>query len=59
MKKPLASTRFCDRIIYMADGEIKEVGTHDELMAKQGAYAELFETQSKYYKEGETGEEVA
>ncbi len=55
----LASTRFCDRIIYMADGEIKEVGTHDELMAKQGAYAELFETQSKYYKEGETGEEVA
>ncbi len=48
----LASTRFCDRIIFIADGGIKEEGTHDELMKLKGAYAELFEVQSRYYREG-------
>lgn len=48
----LASTRFCDRIIFIADGGIKEEGTHDELMKLNGAYAELFEVQSRYYREG-------
>ena len=53
----LASTRFCDRIILIADGGIKEEGTHDELMAKGGRYAELFGVQSKYYKEEKSDEE--
>lgn len=48
----LASTRFCDRIIFIGDGRIKEEGTHDELMKLNGAYAELFEVQSRYYREG-------
>ena len=48
----LASTRFCDRIILVADKGIAEMGTHDELMTLNGKYAELFEIQSKYYKEG-------
>lgn len=47
----LASTRFCDRIILIADGGIAEEGTHEELMRLGGAYAELFEMQSSYYKE--------
>ena len=47
----LASTRFCDRIIYLEDGEIVEVGTHDELMDLKGKYHELFSIQSKYYKD--------
>ena len=47
----LASTRFCDRIILIADGKIAEIGTHDELMRKGGNYAELFEIQSHYYKD--------
>ena len=47
----LASTRFCDRILYLEDGGIAEEGTHDELMSAGGKYAELFEVQSKYYSE--------
>ena len=46
----LASTRFCDRIVLLEDGRIKEGGTHDELMKKGGAYARMFEIQSQYYK---------
>ena len=48
----LASTRFCDRILFIADGTIKEEGTHEELLAKNGAYAKLFQVQSRYYREG-------
>lgn len=45
----LASTRFCDRIILLAEGCIREQGTHEELMRQQGMYYELFQVQSKYY----------
>ena len=47
----LASTRFCDRIILLDGKGIAETGTHEELLAMGGKYAELFEIQSKYYKE--------
>lgn len=47
----LSSTQFCDRIIYLENGAIKEVGTHTELMKKNGLYAEMFDIQSQYYKE--------
>lgn len=49
----LASTRFCDRIIFVEDSVICEEGTHEELLALGGRYAELFEVQSKYYREEE------
>ena len=49
----LASTRFCDRIILISDGRIAEEGTHETLLQKGAAYAELFEVQSKYYREEE------
>ena len=49
-----ASTRFCDRIILLEDGVIKESGTHDELMGRNGQYAYMFGVQSKYYREGES-----
>ena len=47
----LSSTRFCDRVVLLADGKAAEIGTHDELMAKNGQYAELFRLQSRYYEE--------
>lgn len=53
----LASTKFCDRILYMEHGQVIEEGTHEELLARNGKYAEVFEVQSKYYKEGEAGDE--
>lgn len=49
----LSSTRFCDRIILLDDNRIVEAGTHDELMAAGGKYAEMFEIQSRYYRDGE------
>jgi len=48
----LASTRFCDRILYLDHGRIAEEGTHDALLGKGGGYAALFEVQSRYYQEG-------
>ncbi len=48
----LASTRFCDRIIMLQDGNILEMGTHAELLNLNGEYAKLYDVQSKYYKEG-------
>lgn len=48
----LASTRFCDRIIFIADGGIKEEGTHESLLVLGGEYAKLFNVQSRYYQEG-------
>ena len=49
----LASTRFCDRIILLADGKVAEEGTHETLLERGAAYAKLFEVQSRYYREEE------
>lgn len=48
----LASTRFCDRIILIKDGGIREEGSHENLLKLNGEYAKLFEVQSRYYKQG-------
>ena len=49
----LASTRFCDTILFLGNGRIKERGTHEELLALGGSYAHMFEVQSQYYQETE------
>lgn len=49
----LASTRFCNRILFLENGVIAEEGTHDSLLNANGKYAGLFEIQSQYYREKE------
>ena len=39
----LSTVQKCDRIIYIEDGEIKETGSHAELVATASAYAKLLE----------------
>lgn len=46
----LSTTRMADRIYMFADGELAEVGSHDELMALGGKYAEMFELQAEKYR---------
>lgn len=41
----LSTIRKADRILVMEKGEVKEFGTHESLMAKQGAYYNLYQTQ--------------
>jgi ABC-type multidrug transport system fused ATPase/permease subunit len=41
----LSTIRNADRIMILDDGEIVEFGTHEELMAKDGAYRRIYETQ--------------
>lgn len=45
----LSSTRFCDRIIFLQNGEITECGTHQQLMDLNGAYCKMYKMQSYYY----------
>lgn len=47
----LASTKFCDRIIYLKNGNILANGTHDELMNTCEDYKDLYNLQAKNYKE--------
>ncbi len=42
----LSTIQKCDRIMFIADGEIAESGTHEELLAKKGRYYELYTAQS-------------
>lgn len=51
----LASTSFCNRIIFLENGNITEEGTHQELIAANGKYKELFNIQSCWYKDDMEG----
>jgi ATP-binding cassette subfamily B protein len=45
-----STVRMADRIVVLADGKVEEQGTHGELMANGGRYAELFELQAQGYR---------
>ncbi|CAN7287220.1 ABC transporter ATP-binding protein [Devosia sp. LjRoot16] len=45
-----STVRMADRIVVLADGKVEEQGTHAELMANGGRYAELFELQAQGYR---------
>lgn len=48
----MSSCRFCDDIVVFDEGRIVERGSHEELLARKGQYAEMWNTQAKYYAEG-------
>lgn len=46
----LGSARLADRIVVLSEGRIIEDGTHDELIAANGSYAQMWEVQSQWYR---------
>lgn len=47
----LGSARLADRILFLQHGHITEAGTHDELIALNGSYAQLYTMQAEWYQE--------
>jgi ATP-binding cassette, subfamily B, bacterial len=45
-----STIKMADRILVLSNGTIIESGTHDQLLAQQGLYAKLFETQAQPYR---------
>lgn len=45
----MSSCKFCDRIVVLDEGKIAEEGNHKELLAHDGIYAKLYNTQAAYY----------
>jgi subfamily B ATP-binding cassette protein MsbA len=43
----LSTVRNADRIYTVEDGQLTEVGTHEELVAKEGIYAQLYRSQDR------------
>jgi ATP-binding cassette subfamily B protein len=45
----LGSTKLADTIYVLADGKIEETGSHAGLMAHNGLYAEMYNSQAEWY----------
>jgi ATP-binding cassette subfamily B protein len=45
-----STVRMADLIVVMDGSRVTEVGSHDELMARAGQYASLYETQASSYR---------
>jgi ATP-binding cassette subfamily B protein len=45
-----STVRMADRILVIENGQLIEIGSHEELLAQQGRYAELFQLQAKGYQ---------
>jgi ATP-binding cassette, subfamily B, multidrug efflux pump len=54
----LSTIRNADMILVLKDGQIIERGKHDELLAKEGFYYELYMSQFKKQEEMEVAERV-
>lgn len=48
----LVSTQWCDQVFLLEDGRILESGSHETLMRKNGAYAQMWKIQAQYYQKG-------
>ncbi|GAB4395535.1 MAG: ABC transporter ATP-binding protein [Microscillaceae bacterium] len=45
-----STVRIADRILVLQNGQMAELGTHEELLAQKGLYAELFQLQAEGYR---------
>ncbi len=45
-----STVRMADRILVLEKGELKEIGSHKELIKNEGKYAELFNLQAMGYR---------
>jgi ATP-binding cassette subfamily B protein len=45
-----STVRMADRIFVLKHGSVLESGTHEELISRQGVYADLFERQARSYR---------
>ena len=52
----LSTIQKCDKILVMHKGRVREMGTHQELLAQRGLYYKLYQLQ---YKDQEIGEQVS
>lgn len=48
----IGSARLADRIVVMDGGRIVDIGTHEELIARPGQYARMWEAQAQWYERG-------
>lgn len=46
----MSSSKFSDRVLFMENGTVTEMGTHEALMERGGAYAHMYEIQAQYYR---------
>ncbi len=44
-----STVRMADRILFLENGQLLELGSHEELLQKEGKYAELFQLQARGY----------
>lgn len=47
----IGSAKLADKILVLDDGQLVEMGAHDELLRKQGHYYQLFRLQSQWYED--------
>jgi ATP-binding cassette subfamily B protein len=45
-----STVRMADRIVVLKNGQIEEIGSHNDLMAMQGYYSDLFSKQAACYQ---------
>ena len=55
----LSTIQRADKIIVMHKGQVREMGTHQELLAQRGIYYKLYQLQYKDQELGVPGEEVS
>jgi len=47
----LSSTQFCDRVLFLKEGQVVQDGSHKQLMKEEGPYKTMFQAQAYYYQE--------